>query len=405
MSAVHRVSALGRESDLDRELLLDRTDWAVIRPRPDARHHGQQLWSDLNIALGHDIDIVPRRRSESGAQGVALAHLATTDITDIAIASSNWLTPRTLTDYITAISAFGIRLWLIYDIETCDERHDAQNNLGMVTVDADEFLHARQRAPINTSGDAGAAFPEVLDVHFLGFLNIARELNTPDDLELITATFQQGRSEMQTILRDLEDPSEQDVALALHRITGHTTNLHEIVTLVKGAQTGALIEHWHLRVDINSWLMRGTSDGTSPRLTPSEWRTLGRLARPAFGAVAALCIAELSATEMLDITDDQFSLDLSSVTVNERCYPIPEAARQLIARHRIHRQLSHTDSDRFLINCATGEDFGPRTVSTQISQITEAAGITLRLHRGDTATITTHGWNYRYGVSIERISA
>ena len=404
MSAIRRVSAIGRESDIDNELLVDRANWAVLRPRPEARNHGQQLWVDLNIALGHDISIVPRLRSTNGAHSSTMAYLATTKTTDIAISSSNWLTPTALTELAAAITAFGIRLWLIYAIETCDERYDTQLGLTANETTVDEFLAQRHTASIAHHDNGTSTFPEVLDVHFLGFLDIAEELNTPDEFDTIRAVFHRGRVEMHERLRSIEVATEQDLAHALNDITSHSCNLYEITTRVKGAQVGALLSGWHLRVDINSWLMRGISDSVTTRLTDHEWHIIDRLENPALAAIAGLCIAELSATEMLELTESNLASDLSSITINERTYPLPSSARALIESYWAHRQLAISDSDRFLINCVTGEELGPRVVATQTSQISAATGIALRLQRSETATTTNPGWNYRYGVSIERIN-
>ena len=404
MSAIRRVSALGREHDIDNELVLDRSNWAVLRPRPEARDHGQQLWVDLNIALGHDISIVPRLRSTNGAHSSTMAYLASTSTTDIAISSSNWLRPTALTELAAAITAFGIQLWLIYDIETCDERYDTQLGLAATETSVDEFLAHRHASPISNHDDGTSTFPEVLDVHFLGFLDIAKELNSADEFDTICSVFHGGRVEMQERLRSNAATTEPDLAQALHDITGHSSNLHEITTLVKGAQVGALLSGWHLRVDINAWLMRGVSDPITVRLTDRDWHTIERLESPALAAIAGLCIAELSATEMLELTESNLSDDLSSIMIHERTYPIPTRARTLIESYRAHRQLAISESDRFLINCVTGEELGPRVVATQTSQISTATGITLRLQRSETATTTTPGWNYRYGVSIERIN-
>ena len=207
MGTLFKVSTLANPATSDREIEIARPGWAVMRARPNLREHGQVLWADLLHALGHNLDSSERRRASANADIQALCWLAVGDVEDVIVAGANLLPPASLRDLCALTSSQGVRTWLLYDIEVADEREEAEVSLALESIDLEEFLNIRSHAGLAEPGRERPLFPTVPDTHFLGFLDMAREIMEEKDLARVTERYQQSKLQM---LARIDEAAEVD---------------------------------------------------------------------------------------------------------------------------------------------------------------------------------------------------
>ena len=307
MSVLFKVSTLADPTAADEEITVAREGWAVMRVRPNFKENGQVLWADLLEALDHQsADSSFRGRAGTHSEALAYAWLADAPVGDLVVAGANMLPPRSLTELCTLTSSLGVRTWLLYDIEVADEREDAERRLGLREIPLAEFLGRRRATPIVSADPPATAFPIVPDTQFLGFLDISRHVLRPGDFELVAERYADGRDQMRERLQGEPTPDEAAVARHLHEICASTNDVNELCALVKGAQTGAFLGGWYLRVDLIRWAQRGAVAGLSMHLDDGDWATLGRMHRPTEAALSVLSalgfsvdtITQLRATDL-----------------------------------------------------------------------------------------------------------
>ena len=115
--------------------------------------------------------------------------------------------------------------------------------------------------------DESDAFPVVPNTHFLGFIDMAREVMSPPELALVTERFEHGKAQMLAKLDQAANVDEDALARFLHEITIHTNDFNELTSIIKGAQTAAFMRGWHPRIDVPNWSQArdGGLTGSSPR--------------------------------------------------------------------------------------------------------------------------------------------
>ncbi len=405
MGTLFKVSTLANPATSDREIEIARPGWAVMRARPNLREHGQVLWADLLHALGHNLDSSERRRASANADIQALCWLAVGDVEDVIVAGANLLPPASLRDLCALTSSQGVRTWLLYDIEVADEREEAEVSLALESIDLEELLNIRSRGGLAESGRKRPPFPAAPDVHFLGFLDMAREVLKEKDLALVTERFEQGKVQMLIRLDQASEIDEDLLAASLHEITVHTNDLNELTAIIKGAQTAAFIRGWHPRVDIMAWSQRGTVAALARHLEPEEWTQIARLYRPCDAATCALSTLGISVDEVGDILATAVADDGSTVEHHGDVIEVPEPARPLLVAQHLFRDLIGTDSDRFLVHGPKSEEVTSLWAGRLLKVVTRDTGVVLRSHAARRKSREGTTWNQRLGVSITRLAS
>lgn len=405
MTCLLKVSTLGDPLAADAELTVQRPRWAVMRARPNFKENGQVLWADLLDALGHEVSSSLRGRAGSHSETLAFCWLAAGDVTDLIVAGAHLLPPRSLIDLCTMTTAAGVRTWLLYDIETCDEREEAEVNLALTTVPLDRFLEVRQEC--GEAGQTGTAssFPVVPDVHFLGFLDAVGQVLSADDAEVAAQTFRTGRETMKARLAAACDVDENDLAMHLHEITAHTNDLNELTALVKGAQTGAFACGWHARVDVRKWAQRGMVAGLSLHLDEADWEKLSHQHRPHEGATCVLSTLGFSVDALPGVRAADVADDGSTVVKNCEAVEVPPPARHLLVAQHIFRALAGAETDRFLVQGPKEPAINDKWAGRLLRVVTQDTGVVLRGWHASRKTLGGAGWTHRLGVAMTRVAS
>ena len=405
MTLLYKVSTLSNPLAADEELTIQRPRWAVMRARPNFKENGQVLWADLLDALGKETSSALRGRADSHSEALAFCWLTAGDVTDVVVAGAHLLPPRPLIELCSMITSTGVRTWLLYDIETCDERELAEQSLGLRTLSLDEFLQRRHQSGEPETATETPIFPVVPDVHFLGFLDIAREVMTPSDAHLTEACFINARDAMRCRLMAATDVDEHQLAMQLHEITAQTNDLNELVTLVKGAQAGAFSCGWHARVDVHRWAQRGMVAGLSLHLNESDWTKLARQHRPHEAATCVLSTLGFSVDSVADVRSADVADDGSYVLRAGTRLEVPPSARHLLVAQHIFRQLVGADSDRFLVQGPKEPAVSETWAGRLLRVVTCDTGVVLRGWNASRKSMEGTGWTHRLGVSITRFAA
>ena len=103
------------------------------------------------------------------------------------------------------VTAAGARTWLVYDIETKDEREDAEVGLGATAVPLEQFITFRQQHTAITGPVDETSFPAPPDVSFLGFIETTINLLPPQDAALIIDRYRAGRDAIRQRLQSMTD--------------------------------------------------------------------------------------------------------------------------------------------------------------------------------------------------------
>ena len=405
MTSLLKVSTLGDPLTADAELTVHRPGWAVMRARPNFKENGQVLWADLLDALGHEVSSSLRGRAGSHSETLAFCWLAAGDVTDLIVAGAHLLPPRSLIDLCTMTTAAGVRTWLLYDIETCDEREEAEVNLALTTISLERFLEIRHESGERQPAVAASSFPVVPDVHFLGFLDAVSQVLSDDDAEVAARTFRAGRDRMKERLAAACDVDEHGLAMLLHEITAHTNDLNELTALVKGAQTGAFACGWHARVDVRKWAQRGMVAGLSLHLDDSDWEKLSHQHRPHEGATCVLSTLGFSVDALPGVRAADVADDGGTVTKDGATVEVPPPARHLLVAQHIFRALAGADTDRFLVQGPKEPAINDKWAGRLLRIVTQDTGVVLRGWHASRKTLDGAGWTHRLGVAMTRLAS
>ena len=404
MSVLFKVSTLGDPSAADKELRIARRGWAVMRARPEIRQNGLVLWADLLGALGHEMTTSIHGRAGRYSRTLVYCWLASGEVDDLVVAGANLLPARALVELCTLTSSLGVRTWLLYDQETCDEREEVELGLGLTGIALTDFLERRRDAGEVQNEAPDKPFPAVPDVHFLGFLDTARSVVRAEDFHLVFECYRHGREQMRSRLQTEAVIDEKLLAQYLHEITAATNDLNEIAALVKGAQAAAFLEGWHARVDINRWAQRGMVAGLSMQLDESAWAKLARLHLPCEAAACVLSTLGLSADVVPDVTASQVADDGSTIDWGEEGIVVPMPATRLLVAQHIFRGLMGTNGDRFLVRGPKEPEVTQKWVGRVLRMVTLDTGVLLRAWNASRISIGRTGWTQRLGVSMSRLA-
>lgn len=388
----------------DAELTIQRPGWAVMRARPNFKENGQVLWADLLEALGHEVSSSLRSRAGSHSERLAFCWLAAGDVTDLVVAGANLLPPRSLIELCTVTTATGIRTWLLYDIEPCDEREEAERNLALTSVSLNQFLEIRLESGEVRQVATAAAFPVVPDVHFLGFLDAVDQVLSADEAEVVAQTFRAGREGIKERLAAASDVDENDLAMHLHEITAHTNDVNELTALVKGAQAGAFACGWHARVNVQSWARRGMVAGLSLHLDEADWAKLSQQHRPHEAATCVLSTLGLSVDAMPEVRAADVADDGSTVSKGGETIDVPSPARHLLVAQHIFRALAGADTDRFLVQGPKEPAITDKWAGRLLRVVTQNTGVVLRGWHASRKALDGANWPHRLGVTITKLT-
>jgi len=403
VSCLFKVSTLSDALVADAELTVQRPGWAVMRARPNFKENGQVLWADLLDALGHEVSSSLRGRAGSHSETLAFCWLASGNVTDLIVAGAHLLPPRSLIDLCTMTTAAGTRTWLLYDIETCDEREEAEVNLALTTVSLERFLEIRHESRECQRAVSAHSFPVVPDVHFLGFLDAVDQVLGADDAKVAAQTFRAGRDRMKEWLAAADDVSEHDLAMHLHEITAHTNDINQLTALVKGAQTGAFACGWHARVDVRKWAQRGMVAGLSLHLDDADWEKLSHQHRPHEGATCVLSTLGFSVDAMPSVRATDVADDGSTVAKDGAIVEVPVPARHLLVAQHIFRALAGAETDRFLVQGPKEPAINDKWAGRLLRVVTQDTGVVLRGWHASRKTLDGAGWTHRLGVAMTRL--
>ncbi len=404
MSLVFKVSTLDDPLSADAELTVQRPGWVVMRARPNFKEYGQVLWADLLDALGHEVSSTLRGRAGSHSEALAFCWLAAGDVTDLVVAGANLLPPRSLIDLCTMTTGTGVRTWFLYDIETCDERWEAESNLGMTSEPLHKFLELRKEAGIRETLTEAQPFPVVPDVHFLGFLDVVALSTTEENTKAVVEAFRRGRDAMTLRLTTDESLDENRLALHLHEITAFTNDMHELTATVKGAQLAAFTCGWYARVDVRMWAQRGMVAGLSLHLSAADWAKLALQHRPHEAATCVLSTLGFSVDALPSIRADEVTDDGSVVTRQGAEIAIPEPARHLLVAQHIFRLLIGNDTNRFLVGAPQEPEINEKWAGRLLRIVTRDTGVVLRGWHASRKSLDSNGWTHRLGLSITRLN-
>jgi hypothetical protein len=404
MTLLHKVSTLPDPVSSDEDLAVQRKGWAVLSVRPNFKEYGQVLWSDLLTSLGHDLSTSSTDRALTNSDLFAYAWLAS-DLTDDLVAGANLLPPRSLVELCSVTASLGIRTWLLYDIESCDEREEAEHGLSMIEVPLGEYLEIRrQAAPVESDGKC-VPFPLVPDVGFLGFLATAESVMSPEDFALTAERYHLGRCEMRERIERLTDRDESAIASQLHEMTVHSNDINEITAIVRGAQAGAFRSGWHLMVDVQQWILRGMMTSLGLKLEDADWRSLSRLYKMHELCVCSLSTLGMSVEDMPDVTADAVADDGMSVTHKGTQLCVPEQAQRFLVAQHIYRLLVGAETDRFLVQGPHDDGVNDKAAGRILKLVTRDTGVALRGHASSRRRAEGTGWMRRAGVSISRFAS
>ena len=405
MSTLFKVSTLSDPVGADRELLVERPGWAVMRARPNSTEKGQLLWIDVLHALGHDINSSTRGRASANADLLAYSWLAAGGVDDLVVAGAHLLPPNSLRSLSTVTCSLGVRTWLVYDIESADEREEAELSLCPTTIELADFLGRRAESGVVNQAAATIAFPVTPDSHFLGFLDVAEEVLSTEDYQLVEERHRFGKEAMLQRLDTSPVVDEDSLARHLHEITAHTNDLNEVTAIVRGAQAAAFTRGWHPKVDVARWIQRGMVAGLERHLEPHEWAQVGRLYRPCETAACALTTLGFSVDKVPEVLTHQVATDGSSVQTADGEIDVPLAARPLLAAQHIFRELVQSPSDHFLVHGTKDAEVTDKWVGRLLKLVTRDTGVVLRGSSASRKSIETTRWTHRLGISVTRLAS
>lgn len=405
MSILFKVSTLADALAADAELTVQRPGWAVMRARPNFKENGQVMWADLLAALGNEVSSSLRGRAGSRSKTIAFCWLAAGDVTDLVVAGAHLLPPRSLGDLCALTTATGVRTWLLYDIETCDERGEAELNLAMTTESLSRFFEIRQASGEVHPLVSTQPFPIVPDVQFLGFIDTVGRVLSEEDAVLASRTFRAGRDRMKERLIGVAETNENGLAKHLHEITAHTNDRNELTALVKGAQAGAFACGWYARVDVSKWGQRGMVAGLSLHLDDADWEKLSHQHRPHEGATCVLSTLGFSVDVMPSVRASDVADDGSSVIKDGVPFEVPAPARHLLVAQHIYRVLVGAETDRFLVQGPEEPVITDKWAGRLLRVVTQDTGVVLRGWHASRKALAGTGWTHRLGVSITRLTS
>ncbi len=405
MTTLYQVAAIDDHTTVHTELRTKRAGWVVADVRPNLKDHGQGIWADVLTALAH-------HRSPTHARAIAHAELlvwcwlAADGITDVAFTSSQDLSPALLNRTAHHLSAFGTRVWYVFDTGTHDERDIAATELQLTAVTTTEFITRRQQHPERTPPRSTDRFPTVPSVHHLGFVQIARALMPPADANAAIDQFTRGRDQMRRHLADADALDEHTVAAVLHDITVHTNDINELTAIVRGAQTAAFAAGWNVHVDIDQWAARGRTTDIQATLTADEWARITELARPYEAAVCVLSAVGFSCSAIIDIDTGDVATDGATVhdRTRHRTISVPEPARGALAAHHLYRVLQHHTSDRYIVHTDIDQPITTRWAGRLLRTVTRDTGVALRAWNATREATPGTGWRHRSGIAVERLT-
>jgi hypothetical protein len=404
MTLLFKVSTLADPSTSDRELLVNRPGWALMRARPAETEKGQILWIDLLHALGHDLNFTRRERSTSRADVLAFCWLATGAVRDLIVAGANLLPPTSLRELCTLTSALGVRTWLLYDIETCDEREEAERSLAFTSVELEAFLEIRRGSGGVEVGEVREPFPLCPDIHFLGFLDSAETVLGSDDLAVVRQSYESAKTEMARRMTSASDFDEESLARLLHEVTVGTNDMNQITAMVKGAQVAAFICGWLIEVDIPSWSQRGLVAALEFHLDDEEWAQLGRLYKCYEAATCVLATLGISVEHLSSVLGEHVALDGTTVHYQGRVIQVPLPAQSLLVAQHIFREVARSESDLFLLHGPKETDVNEKFAGTLLKLATRDTGVILRSSNASRKTLDIKRWSYRLGIKVTRLS-
>lgn len=407
MKMIRRVNTQTDPSGCDGELRIRRADWVTLQSRPDMKDGGQIIWQDLMTALGHTSTLSTKHRAPNNAQTQAFCWLGSARIHHLAISSANFLSPKHLRELCSMATAAGITTWLLYDIEPCDERLAVLSQLDPYVCDVVEFLAARTTSPEEASASTHAESPRVPDSHFLEFLeraieSVQREPLKQELQEKMAALFHQGREKMLRAIAERTAIGEMQVALTLHEITGQTIDVDEVICLVKGAQAGAFLGGWNLKVDITRWLQRGKISSLSVALDKDDWNALSRMQNPCVAAAIALSILGVSSDDMSSVAIEAVRNHASTISFHGANISVPPQAQELLQAQLLYRNLVGTSQSPYLVQGPKEAVVTPRWAGEVMRTATRETGVAIRGWDASRRSTDASPWTLRSGISVMR---
>ena len=407
MKMIRSVNTQTDSSGCDDELRIRRADWVTLRSRPDMKDGGQIIWQDLMTALGHTSTLSTKHRAPNNAQTQAFCWLGSARIHHLAISSANFLSPKHLRELCSMATAAGINTWLLYDIEPCDERLEALSQLDPYVCDVVEFLETRASSFEEASTSTHAESLRIPDTHFLEFLeraveSIQREPLTQKLQENMTTLFLQGRKQMLRAISEESAIGEMQVALTLHEITAHTIDVNEVICLVKGAQAGAFLGGWNLKVDIARWLQRGKISSLSVTLDKDDWTALSRMQNPCVAAAIAMSILGISSDDMPSVAIEAVRNHASTISFQGASISVPPQAQELLQAQLLYRNLVGSSRSPYLVQGPKEATVTPRWAGEVMRIATRETGVAIRGWDASRRSTDESPWTLRSGISVMR---
>jgi hypothetical protein len=408
MSRLYSTSIYDVAGEVTRELHHEREGWISLYARPGLRNERYQpLWTDLLRALGHNTMSSTKSRATNYAEALALAWLAATPIQHVVVAGANDLLAPHLNRLVCTLTATGVTTWLLYDVAVNDDRLNAHNMLGPTPITPQDFLAARRAAVAPPPLVTREPFPRIGDTHFLTFIDTASAQLDKANADRAINLYRAGRAQMLQRLNARPDTTiditDAEIGHHLDEITRGVNDLNELVCVIKGAETGAFLGGYYLRVDPRRWLSRGTLDGFHHTLTPDQWAQLARRERPSEAALAALSTLGISIDELPTITADDITADGSTVRHNGTMIPVPQAAQHFLVAQHVFRQLARHETGGFLANGAKEPHVTTSWARSTLNVITRDTAIVMRIANSTTRGRGSMGWKHRLGLTVARI--
>lgn len=404
MSLLNHFTGLENPQACDDESALVRENWAVLNARPDMPDRSQVLWLDLMTALGHKSMHGTRSRSPNSAQTQAFCWLGTADIDYLAVTSANFLTAHQLADLCAMTSALGICLWLIYDVEPSDERLDALVRVTAIKSDLNRFLEVRALSSIEKQISVPVTMDQVPETHFLEFLQVCAEMFEGEKLERIRTLFHRGRTTMLDEFSRLACQDENEIGLAVHRVSSLTNNIDESRCIIAGAMAAAFISGWYLQIDIDRWIQRGTMTELSIRLSDEDWAALSQLQHPCAVAACVLSVLGISSDAMPALTIDMVAKDASTVQYRNEFIPVPTKVRRLLISQMLYRNLVGSSESPYLVMGPKEADVTALWAGTMLRAATKETGVVLRGWIASRKSNKRQHWFARSGIIIKRLT-
>lgn len=404
MTLIFKVSTIADPIASDQELLMNRPGWALMRARPAETEKGQILWIDLLHALGHDLNFTRRMRSTAHADELAYCWLATSDVENLIVASANLLPPQSLRELCTLTSSLGVRTWLLYDIESCDEREVSEKSLAFTSVDLDSFLTLRSDCGETQAPITRVPFPLCPDVHFLGFLESSEAVLGAADLDVVTRRYEFAKAEVLLRLTSSNDVDEEGLSRLLHEVTVGTNDINEVTAMVKGAQLAAFMRGWLVDVDVARWAQRGLVAALERHFEYYEWAQLSRLYKCYEAATCALAMLGVSVEDLSGVSALEVALDGTTVLYDGRVINVPRAAQSLLVAQHLFREMARSESELYLLHGPKETDVNEKFAGTLLKLATRDTGVLMRSSHSSRKTLSLKRWSYRLGIKVARLS-